>query len=272
MWWKEVAEAHAASQECSRHARHEAPVGTPRGSTRDASIHASKLMVGESGNALGGKDALRRAAHVTAEPTRTRRDARRFGVAAGLGLVLAASIGLGVVLSRRDTNAYTLPNAHAGMTSDSALMQSNGYTPARRGAEGDGIVEVMEHELNAHPSTAAVIAWLSEQSLLHSVGLDLTMQVQRVSAKAVATAGVELPTTTFSARGIRFNEAGEIVEILPASDVDSNACDLTIVVSTENPQHWTYSCEGRCTPPEECLLSIDGATREIACSCREELR
>jgi hypothetical protein len=272
MWWKEVAEAHAASQECSRHARHEAPVGTPRGSTRDASIHASKLMVGESGNAFGGKDALRRAAHVTAEPTRTRRDARRFGVAAGLGLVLAASIGLGVVLSRRDTNAYTLPNAHAGMTSDSALMQSNGYTPARRGAEGDSIVEVMEHELNAHPSTAAVIAWLSEQSLLQSVGLDLTMQVQRVSAKAVATAGVELPTTTFSARGIRFNEAGEIVEILPASDVDSNACDLTIVVSTENPQHWTYSCEGRCTPPEECLLSIDGATREIACSCREELR
>lgn len=89
------------------------------------------------------------------------------------------------------------------------------------------------------------------------------MRIYRVTTEAVPAEGVELPTESFTTRGIRFNEAGEIVEILPASD----PCVMQVLIAADNPRRWTYFCEGSCLPPGECLLGMDLPTLEIACIC-----
>ena len=188
-----------------------------------------------------------------------RTSVRRLCVAAGLGVVLGVSALAGFALS-----SPTNGSAGDGM-SDATRSQSVGFTPAPR--DGDIIMHALNYEFSADPRTAEVIAWLSERKILEAVEFDLTMRVSRVTAEAIPAEGVELPTESFTTRGIRFNDAGEIVEILPASNDGSDSCALEILIAGDNPRNWTYFCVGSCTLPEECLLGINFPTLEIACIC-----
>jgi len=188
-----------------------------------------------------------------------RTSVRRLCVAAGLGVVLGGSILAGVALSSPSNGS-----SNEGM-SGATIVQPVGLTPAPR--EGDVIMHALDYEFSAHPRTAELIAWFSERNVLKAVGFDLTMRIYRVTTEAVPAEGVELPTESFTTRGIRFNEAGEIVEILPASADASDPCVMQVLIAADNPRRWTYFCEGSCLPPGECLLGMDLPTLEIACIC-----
>jgi hypothetical protein len=119
--------------------------------------------------------------------------------------------------------------------SNATLSQPVGFTPAPR--DGDIIMHALNYEFSADPRTAEVIAWPSERKILKAVEFDLAMRVCSVTANAIPAEGVELPTESFTTRGIRFNDAGEIVEILPASNDGSDSCALEILIAGDNPRN-----------------------------------
>ena len=229
---------------------------------------APELMVAPSGNRVGERTwgegvQVQATDRFHAGLGFGRTSVRRLCVAAGLGVVLGVSALAGFALS-----SPTNGSAGDGM-SDATRSQSVGFTPAPR--DGDIIMHALNYEFSADPRTAEVIAWLSERKILEAVEFDLTMRVSRVTAEAIPAEGVELPTESFTTRGIRFNEAGEIVEILPASADASDPCVMQVLIAADNPRRWTYFCEGSCLPPGECLLGMDLPTLEIACICLDEV-
>jgi hypothetical protein len=253
MWWKDASQSASAG-----HAK-----GSVESSVRSspqangALIGASGSMVAPSGKTGGevrrGED-LGEEEQATARPTSVRTNARRLCMAAGLGVVLATSVLAGVALSSSVT----------AVPSGIVTVRATSFDESAR--EGDVTMTAADHEVTANPRTADLIAWFSARGLLRAVGFDLALRVDRVTAEVVPAPGVELPSAPFSTRGIRFNEAGEIIEILPAA-ADEDTCELFILFDSENPRHWTYFCEGTCTAPQECILGIDLTTLEVSCAC-----
>lgn len=253
MWWKDASQSASAG-----HAK-----GSVESSVRSspqangALIGASGSMVAPSGK-TGGE--VRRGEvsgeeePAIAQPTSVRTNARRLCVAAGLGVVLASSVLAGVALSSGATMAP------AGLVT----VRAASFEESAR--EGDVTMTAANHEVTANPRTADLIAWFSARGMLRAVGFDLALRVDRVTAVVVAAPGVELPSEPFATRGIRFNEAGEVIEILPAA-ADADQCELFVLFESENPRHWTYFCEGTCTAPRECMLGIDLTTLEVSCAC-----
>ena len=268
MWWKD-----ASGTASVRHGNEEPGTRassfrqTP-GASNKTPNSAPELMVAPSGNRVGERTwgegvQVRRTDSFHAGLGFGRTSVRRLCVAAGLGVVLGVS-----ALAEFALSSPTNGSAGDGM-SDATRSQSVGFTPAPR--DGDIIMHALNYEFSADPRTAEVIAWLSERKILEAVEFDLTMRVSRVTAEAIPAEGVELPTESFTTRGIRFNDAGEIVEILPASNDGSDSCALEILIAGDNPRNWTYFCVGSCTLPSECLLGINFPTLEIACVCLDEV-
>ena len=117
-----------------------------------------------------------------------------------------------------------------------------------------------------HPKTLEMIEWFDARGLFRSVVLGPDGHVDQVICEAVPAAGVVLPDVPFRTAGIRCNDAGEIVEILPASS-DNDQCELFVLMSDPNPRTWIYTCFGPCPAPSACVLGIDLATLEFACAC-----
>lgn len=267
MWWKETSGTASVRHGNEEPGTRVSSVRQTPGASSKTPNSAPELMVAPSGNRVGDRtwgevDQVRGTDRLHAGLGFGRTSVRRLCVAAGLGVVLGVSALAGVALS-------SPTNGSAGKgVSDATLSQPVGFTPAPR--DGDIIMHALNYEFSADPRTAEVIAWLSEKRILEAVEFDLTMRVTRVTAEAIPAEGVELPTASFSTRGIRFNDAGQIVEILPSSNDGSDPCELEILIAGDNPRHWTYSCVGSCTLPSECLLGINFPTLEIACICLDE--
>lgn len=76
--------------------------------------------------------------------------------------------------------------------------------------------------------------------------------------------GVTLPGGSFTCGGIRFNTAGEVVEIL---EVAGASCRLNVIFDPDTGEFY-LDCGGDCTPPVlECSLYFDLLTLSYRCSC-----
>lgn len=76
--------------------------------------------------------------------------------------------------------------------------------------------------------------------------------------------GVTLPSGSFTCGGIRFNTAGEVVEIL---EVAGASCRLNVIFDPDTGEFY-LDCDGDCTPPVlECALYFDLLTLTYRCSC-----
>ena len=188
-----------------------------------------------------------------AQPTRARTTARRLYVAGFFGVVFTSAALFGARYSP----------AGSPLGSESALADAP-FTAMSH--EGDVRYKLGDVELSVHPKTLELIEWFDAHGLFRSVGFGTDGQVDRVVCEAVPAAGVTLPTASFRTAGIRFNERGEIIEILPASSND-DPCELRILIADPNPRNWIYTCVGPCPTPSACILGIDLPTLEIACAC-----
>lgn len=191
-------------------------------------------------------------AQAHAQPTRARTPARRLCVVGLVAIGLATAGYFGATPTTLST-----PGARQALA-------GTPFTSTSR--EGDRPYPVGDVVLSVHPRTLEMIEWFDARGLLRSVGFDADGRVDRVICEAVPAAGVTLPDASFRASGIRCNELGEIVEILPASS-DDEPCELFVILADPNPRNWIYTCIGPCPAPSACILGIDLATLEIACTC-----
>lgn len=109
-------------------------------------------------------------------------------------------------------------------------------------------------------------AWFSDRGLLRGVRFDRARFVDGLILELVPAPGVELPTGAVETGGVRFNEDGEVVEILPATD--DAPCITLLTQDPGNPRRWFINCLGDCPadgPP--CAIMIDLTTLEMACEC-----
>lgn len=130
----------------------------------------------------------------------------------------------------------------------------------------DAVVEGGGIRLATTRQTMEAGAWLSDRGLLRGVRFSRGHGVTGFEIDLIPAPGVVLPTGRVESGGVRFNEDGEVVEILPlAAD---NPCVTLLVQDTENPRRWIISCLGVCpSDGSPCIPMIDLTTLQIVCDC-----
>lgn len=81
--------------------------------------------------------------------------------------------------------------------------------------------------------------------------------------------GVAIPTGSFEAPFVRFDDAGEVLEIGEVGEAPaSNTCQTYWIQDTEDPAWWIVVCVGNCPPAgASCVLMFDAGTGTLACGC-----
>lgn len=131
------------------------------------------------------------------------------------------------------------------------------------------VVEVQAggHEFAARRTTMEAASWLSARGRLY--GLKFAPDAgdgEQLRIHLVPAPGVEIPRGSFEASAIRFNEAGEVVEIVPAEAASS--CQVVGFEDPDEPGRYFVSCIGGCTTPGlRCTLTIDIVTLQLDCPC-----
>lgn len=89
-------------------------------------------------------------------------------------------------------------------------------------------------------------------------------ELQRLALRLRPAPGVTIPDGEFECDAIRFNEAGEVVEIVPAS---SAGCRMLVIEDPENPESSIPVCTGDCPAAQICQFYFDVGTLELGCDC-----
>lgn len=128
-------------------------------------------------------------------------------------------------------------------------------------------VRALDREFVANRGTLEAAKWLSARGLLEGVQLAQDAgKGERLKVALRGAPGVAIPAGSFEAAAIRFNEAGEVVEIVPASS--DAGCVVVGIDDPENPGQYWLGCMGNCSNPGlRCTLAIDIVTLEISCPC-----
>ena len=120
--------------------------------------------------------------------------------------------------------------------------------------------------LTSTPQLNEAGGWLSDRGLLRGLGFNRALAISGWQIELNPAPGVLLPSGTVETGGIRFNEDGEVVEILPA--VDDSPCITLLTQDAANPRLWFINCLGDCAGNGlPCTLMIDLATLELRCDC-----
>lgn len=144
-------------------------------------------------------------------------------------------------------------------TSVAAFLLSSGH-------DLDAVIDGAGVRLATTQRTMEAGAWLSARGLLHGIRLSQMHGVSGLEVELIPAPGVELPSGRIESGGIRFNEEGEVVEVLPLP-ADS-PCTMVVVQDTENPRLWVITCVGVCpSDGSPCTPMIDLATLQIVCDC-----
>lgn len=89
-------------------------------------------------------------------------------------------------------------------------------------------------------------------------------ELQRLTLRLRPAPGVTLPDGEFECDAIRFNEAGEVVEIVPAA---SAGCRMLVIEDPEDPESSIPICTGDCPTAQSCQFYFDVGTLELGCDC-----
>jgi hypothetical protein len=89
-------------------------------------------------------------------------------------------------------------------------------------------------------------------------------ELQRLTLRLRPAPGVTIPDGEFECDAIRFNEAGEVVEIVPAS---SAGCRMLVIEDPEDPESSIPICTGDCPTAQICQFYFDVGTLELGCDC-----
>jgi len=112
------------------------------------------------------------------------------------------------------------------------------------------------------------IQWLQDRGIFRDFLRDESGSPIGLVVELRSAPGVEIPTESFSTEGLRFNENGEVIEILSPTTVPStNECTLFIFTPNDNPRQQLFVCVGDCDTTEECAMLIDLSTLAFACNC-----
>ncbi len=134
-----------------------------------------------------------------------------------------------------------------------------------------------QHGLNAAHSTptrrtveqnSPTVQWLQDHGIFRDFLRDELGNPIGLVVELRAATGVEIPPESFVTEGLRFNEHGEVVEILsPTSTPTTNQCSLFILTPSDHPRQQLFVCVGDCVTPEVCTMLIDLSTLVFACAC-----
>lgn len=162
--------------------------------------------------------------------------------------------------------AFGIALAAIGLLGTSAVI---GMTMRTAGPRDQVSVHANGMVIPALRSTMDAAHWLGDRGILKGIKLADSAASEssgeRLRVHLVPAAGVTIPSGTFEAKAIRFNEAGEVVEIVPA---ESAGCSVVVVYDPDFPEDNWIGCVGGCKNASlHCTLSIDLSTLEIACPC-----
>jgi hypothetical protein len=128
-------------------------------------------------------------------------------------------------------------------------------------------VDALGHEFVAKRETMKAAEWFGERGRLF--GLKFAADAgsdERLRLRLVPSEGVAIPSGSFEASAIRFNDAGEVIEIVPADP--TAGCQVVAFEDPEDPGHYLVGCSGTCNDAAlRCTLAIDIVTLELACPC-----